>query len=109
MVFITNEKNNIVVQSMNEDFHYKQINFMHNLIANINQLLESMEAHKEVKSMIMETYDDFKIQMKNLDLLDYGMKNLVVINQLESDKLSNFIDGISKTITLELKDKDFFS
>lgn len=104
LFFITNEMDNIVVQTMTPDFHFNLINYSHNLIARINQLFEEMKANDKIEHLMLSTFDEFNIIMKNLELSDYGLKNLVCISgTLAANKLIWAMGDVSRLVTKKIK------
>ena len=106
LFFITNEMDNIVVQTMTPDFQFNLINYSHNLIARINQLFEEMKANDKIDHFMLSTFDQFNIVMKNLELSDYGLKNLVCISgTLAANKLIWTMGDVSMQITKKIRRK----
>jgi GTPase SAR1 family protein len=104
MFFITNEYNNIVVQTMTPDFEFTLINYMHNLIANINQLFETMNANDKINHLILTTSDEFSVIMKHLEVTEFKLKNIVCISEsLKPNTLIWTMGEISRAISKQLK------
>lgn len=87
MCFITDQNNSIMVQTMSNDFDTKLINHSHNLIAQINQTFEDMSKPR-INHLIISSTDNLNIIMNNLNLMKFGIKNLIGISEtLSANKL----------------------
>ncbi len=104
MMFITNEHNSIVAQTMSPDFDFSLINYMHNLVANINDLFEEMDASNKIKNFMLTTFNNFNVMMQNLELSGYQLKNIVCISgELNTNKLIWTVGEITREIIKKLK------
>ena len=72
---------------MSNDFDTKLINHSHNLIAQINQTFEDMSKPR-INHLIISSTDNLNIIMNNLNLMKFGIKNLIGISEtLSANKL----------------------
>lgn len=96
MFFITNEHNNIIIQTTSRDFNFTDINYMHYLTALLNLTLEKMRDNDKIDHLILQTQKNYTIIMKNLELIEYDLKNIICISEtLNSNKLIWLIGEIS--------------
>jgi len=104
MFFITNEHNNIVAQTMTPDFDISLINYMHNLVANINDLFEEIDADNKIKNFMLTTVNDFNVIMQHLELPGYELKNIVSISgDLTTNKLIWEVGEVTRAIIKKLR------
>ncbi len=101
MLFITNENNNIIAQIFTPDFNFKIINYVHNIIANINLVFEDTDAENKIKFLTLSMIDDYNIVMRKLKVR--SLKNLVSISgTLKTEQLVELMDELSTQLNQEI-------
>jgi len=87
MFFITNENDNIIVQSMSKDFNTIIINHSHKLITQVNKTFENMALNDKIEHLILSS-SIINIIMNRLNYQKFGLKNLICLSEsLSANKL----------------------
>ncbi len=95
MCFITNENDSIIVQSMTSDFNTSLINHSHKLIIQLNQSFEDMTLNDSIEHLILCGSNNLNIIMKNLNLLKFNLKNIILISEsLSTNKMIMLVGNI---------------
>ena len=104
MFFITNQNDNIVAQTMTSDFNINYIMNSHHLVSQLNQTLEGMNENDQIKNLILQTINNISINMNNLNLSEFDLKNLICISEtLSSNKLIWKAGEILRELTRKVK------
>ena len=104
LLFVTNEDNNIVAQSTSEDFNFNIINYTHFLIAQLNLTLDNIKANNEINHLILQTRENFNIIVRNLNLSEINVKNIICISEtLNSNKLIAIAGEIWRELVKKLR------
>jgi len=100
MFFLTDMDNRIIVQTMNKDFDVFLVNYIHNLINQVNQTFEEMKANDKIDHFMLKTVNDFNVIVKNVNLAKFNVKNLACISgTLGANKLIFIMGDISRLIS----------
>ncbi len=104
MLFVTNKNNNIVAQSTTEDFNFSITNHTHFLIAQLSLTLDNIKANDDINHLILQTKENFNIIVRNLNLSEINVKNLICISEtLNSNKLISMVGEIWRELTKKLR------
>ena len=99
MIFITNENNNIVVQTMTPDFEFNLIYYIHEMIGQLNDTFTEMKADDKIEHFTLQTVDEFNIVLKNISHSKHQLQNLICIsNDLNANKLIFMLGKLSRDI-----------
>jgi len=104
MCYITNKNNNIIVQTMSNDFNAPIINQFHQLITHLTLSFEGISQNK-IDHVSISSSNDLKVVVSNLGLLNFDIKNLVLISEsLSQMDLIGLIGKISISISMYFED-----
>ncbi|MHA1805306.1 MAG: hypothetical protein ACTSU4_12390 [Promethearchaeota archaeon] len=99
MCFITNQFNNIVIQTMTPDFPLSLINHSHKLIIQLNQTFKEMTDNDEISHLIISGKKNLNIIMYDLNISKYDLKNLICVSDaLNANELLDLAGKIQLTI-----------
>ncbi|MGV9173234.1 MAG: hypothetical protein ACOC35_11800 [Promethearchaeia archaeon] len=99
MIFLTNENDNIVVQAMNQDFEFNLINYIHEMIGQLNETINQMKANDKIEHFTLQTANEFNIILKNISHSKHNLKNLICISgDLNANKLIFMVGKLSREI-----------
>jgi len=105
LVFVTNQKDSIIVQTMSKDFNTTIINHTHKLITQLNNTFDDMALNDRIKHLILSSAQNFNLIMIHLNYQKFGLKNLICISETLS---SNKLIALNGQIKQKLKDVYYF-
>ena len=106
LVFVTNQNDSIIVQTMSKDFNTTIINHSHKLVTQISKTFEDMALNSQIEHLILSSPQSFNLIMVNLNYQEFDLKNLICISESLS---SNKLISLSIQIKQKLKDVYFFT
>ncbi|MFO8017576.1 MAG: hypothetical protein R6U96_02990 [Promethearchaeia archaeon] len=99
MIFVTNEKDNIVVQTTNRDFEFGLINYIHEMIGQLTGTLKEMKADDEIEHFTLQTANEFNIILKDISHSKHNLQNVVCISgDMNANKLIFMVGKLSREI-----------
>ena len=88
LIFITNQNDSIIVQTMSKDFSTTIINHSHKLVTQLNKTFEDMALNSRIEHLTLSSSNNFNLIMNNLNYQKYNLKNLICLSEtLSLDKL----------------------
>lgn len=99
MIFVTNENDNIVVQTMTADFEFGLINYIHEIIGQLNETLKEMKADDKIEHFTLQTVNEFNIILKNISHSKHELQNVICISgDMKANKLIFMVGKLSREI-----------
>jgi len=106
LVFVTNQNDSIIVQTMSKDFNTTIINHSHKLVTQLNNTFEDMALNSQIEHLILSSSQNFNLIMVNLNYQKFNLKNLICISESLS---SNKLISLYAQIIQKLKDVYYFA
>lgn len=101
-IFITNAENAVIAQSTTKDFDHEMINCTHEIIGQVNQILDHVHDGDGIATASLRSRSGIRISAWYLDLVEFDIATLIIAS---TGMLDSRITGLLEKIKEELRSR----